>query len=92
MGKEKLYDGDLMTTTNETPNKETSQPGLDELISLQEAAELSGLSTSHLRLLVSRGNMWGIKLSRSWFTTAKAVQEYVAQGHRPGPKPKNPRK
>jgi hypothetical protein len=71
---------------------ETSdQPSLDELISLREAAELSGLSASHLRLLVSRGDIWGQKIGRNWVTTAQAVQEYVVQDHRPGPRPKTPR-
>ncbi len=40
------------------------QPSLDELISLREAAELSGLSASHLRHLVSRGDIWGVELGR----------------------------
>jgi excisionase family DNA binding protein len=71
---------------------ETSdQPSLDELISLREAAELSGLSASHLRLLVSRGDIWGQKIGRNWVTTAEAVEKYVAQDHRPGPKPKKSR-
>lgn len=64
---------------------------VDELISLREAAELSGLSASHLRLLVSGGDIWGRKIGRNWVTTAQAVQEYVAQDHRPGPKPKKTR-
>ena len=75
-----------------TPNGEdnnSKKPSLDDLISLREAAQLSGLSASHLRLLVSRGDMWGIKLGQNWFTTAQAVQEYVAQDRRPGPKAKN---
>jgi hypothetical protein len=67
------------------------EPSLDDLISLREAAELSGLSASHLRLLVSRGDIWGRKIGRNWVTTAQAVQEYAAQNHRPGPKPKKPR-
>lgn len=69
-----------------------NEPSLGELISLGEAAELSGLSASHLRLLASRGDMWGIKLGQNWFTTAQAVQEYLARDRRPGPKPKEPRK
>ena len=66
-------------------------PSLDELISLREAARLSGLSTRHLRLLVRRGEMWGVKLGRNWVTTAQAVKEYLAKDRRPGPKPKMPR-
>jgi hypothetical protein len=70
-------------------NQENSpeQPRLDELITLREAAELSGLSHSHLRLLVRRGDIWGEKKGRDWFTTARAVREYLAREHRPGPKP-----
>jgi len=52
----------------------SGQPSPDELISLQEAANLSGLSAGHLRLLVRQGNIWGMKLGRNWFTTAQAVQ------------------
>ncbi len=68
------------------------QPTLDDLISLQEAAKLSGLSPNHLRHLVTIGEMWGKKLGRNWFTTAQAVKEYQAQDHRPGPKPQTPKK
>jgi len=60
------------------------------LISLAEAADISGLSPGHLRLLVRRGVVWGRKLGRNWVTTEEAVKEYVARGVRPGPKPKGP--
>jgi len=69
----------------------SDQPSLNELISLREAAELSGLSAGHLRLLVSRGDLWRAKMGRNWVTTAQAVEEYLAQDRRPGPKPKKPR-
>ena len=64
------------------------QPRLEELITLSEAAEQSGLSPNHLRFLVSSGEIWGKKLGRNWFTTAQAVREYLARDRRPGPKPK----
>jgi hypothetical protein len=69
----------------------SEQPSLDELISLREAAEPSGLSGGHLRLLISQGKLWGTKIGRNWVTTAQAVEEYLAQDRRPGPKPKKPR-
>jgi excisionase family DNA binding protein len=65
---------------------DSDQPSLTDLITLKEAAELSGLSQSHLRLLVTRGEMWGKKLGRNWFTTAQAVKAYLARDRRPGPK------
>ena len=57
-----------------------------DLISLAEAAEICGLSQSHLRRLVSTGAIWGKKIGRNWVTTAEAVKEYKARGGRPGPK------
>jgi len=66
----------------------SNQPSLEELISLAEAAEQSGLSPVHLRRLVSSGEIWGKKLGRNWFTTAQAVRQYLARDRRPGPRSK----
>ena len=74
-----------MSDANEISN---DQPSLDDLISLSEAAKLSGLSHSHLRLLARNGEIWAKWLGRGWFTTEKAVQAYLAQDRRPGPKPR----
>ena len=71
-----------------TGSIENEQPSFDDLISLSEAAEISGLSSGHLRLLVRKKELWGKKLGRNWFTTIKAVQEYLDRERRPGPKPK----
>jgi len=65
------------------------QPGIDELITLSEAAEKSGFTTRHLRYLAENGELWARKLGRNWFTTAQAVEEYMASEHHPGPKSKN---
>jgi hypothetical protein len=69
------------------PENSVNQPGLDELISLSQAAELSGLSPRHLRHLAIHGEIWSKKIGRNWFTTAQAVTYYLAQEHKPGPKP-----
>jgi len=71
------------------PEWEDYQPPIDELISLKDAADLSGLSPSHLRLLVNHGELWGKKIGRNWVTTTLKVQEYLAHNHRPGPKSKS---
>lgn len=65
-----------------------SQSGLDDLITLGEAAKLSGLSHDHLRRLAGRGDLKAKKIGRDWVTTERAVREYLAQDRRPGPKPK----
>ena len=71
----------------EHPLSGDDQPGLDELITLSEAAQLSGLSSDHLRRLVRQGDLWGKKIGRNWVTTTAAVQEYIARDRKPGPKP-----
>ena len=74
---------------NRRAKSRVSLPGVAELISLEEAAELCGLSSRHLRHLISRDELWGKKIGRNWVTTAQAVREYQARNVRPGPKPKN---
>ena len=71
------------------PNETASEDTAQQLISLAEAAELSGLSAGHLRLLVGRGTVWGTKIGRNWVTTEKAVREYLEKDRRPGPKGKD---
>lgn len=67
------------------------EPNLDELISIQVAADISGLSTSYIRVLVRNGMIWGKKLGRNWVTTNAAVSEYQAHKRRPG-RPKSSKK
>ena len=65
------------------------QPDLDDLISLSEAAKISGLSQGHLSLLIRNGDLWGTKIGgRNWFSTNKAITEYLNRHPKPGPKPK----
>ena len=64
------------------------QPSFDELISLSEAANFSGLSISYLRRLVTNGEIWGEKIGRNWVTTEIAVNEFLARDRKPGRKPK----
>jgi len=71
----------------DNPPESSSQPSLDELISLSKAAEISGLTQPHLALLVRQRKLWGQKISRNWVTTENAVQEYLARDRKPGPKP-----
>lgn len=66
--------------------RDSIQPSLDDLIPLSKAAEISGLSHSHLRLLIRGGEIEGRKIGRDWFTTLRAVEEYEARDRKPGPK------
>ena len=72
--------------SEEKPSDNTNNPNPGDLIPLREASRLSGLSGGHLRLLVSTGQLWGIKMGRDWFTNKKALASYIEEGHKPGPK------
>ncbi len=49
----------------------------ERLISLSEAAAISGLSIAHLRRLADQGRLPARKIGRNWVTTADAVATYV---------------
>jgi excisionase family DNA binding protein len=56
------------------------------LITTEQAATLSSLSSSHLRLLLRRGRIPGVKVGRDWLTTEEGVLNYLATERKPGPK------
>jgi excisionase family DNA binding protein len=60
-----------------------------EWISVNEAAEYTGYTPRHIRLLLSQGLVKGRKFGRDWFTTQKALDEYLATNPRPGSKSKS---
>jgi hypothetical protein len=76
-----------MTTNDSEQDKD--QPKVDELISLNEAANISGLSHDHLRRLAGRGDLWAMKIGRNWVTTEQAVQVYMSLERHSGPKKKD---
>ena len=74
----------------EDPTQNEDEPiTLSDLIPLSTASQMSGLSTGHLRLLVTKGELWGTKVGRNWLTTKQAVIQYLDEEHKPGPKPKS---
>jgi hypothetical protein len=77
----------IMLMANTKPLN-SSEPKLDDLIALQEAAQIGGLSADHLRRLVERGDIWGKKIGRNWVTSRQAILDYMTKGRKPGRKPK----
>ena len=69
-------------------NDDSGERDTTELISLAQAAKISGLSHGHLRLLAKQGKFWAIKIGRDWLTTEESLQAYLATDRRTGPKPK----
>ena len=61
----------------------------EDLISLAEAAAISGLTMKHLGLLARRGSLRAKKIGRNWVTTREAVAEYVRDSFK---RSKNPYK
>ena len=48
-----------------------------DLISLTEAAEQYGLSSTYLRQLAIKGRLKARKIGRNWVTTAADVEDYI---------------
>lgn len=59
----------------------------NELISLAEAAALSGISAGHLRLLAKQERLKAQKIGRNWVTTERAVMEYARDATKRGKDP-----
>jgi excisionase family DNA binding protein len=74
--------------SNQTTKRGPLEELTSKLISVTEASRISGLTTGHLRKLLREGQIEGVKIGRNWLTTEEAVQNYLKQGIRPGPKPK----
>ena len=49
---------------------------IGELISLADAAEKSGFSTTYLREIAQRGRLKAKKITGNWVTTLAAIEEY----------------
>lgn len=71
---------------SDLPAEDSSGRSGRQLITLAEAAQISGLSHSHLRLLVRKGKIWGVKMGRDWLTTREAVVAYSSTKQESDPK------
>jgi excisionase family DNA binding protein len=54
----------------------------EPLISLKEAAARTGVSHSHLRLLARTGRIEARRMGRDWFTSERAVAQYLKDQER----------
>jgi hypothetical protein len=59
----------------------------EELISLAEAAVISGLSPTHLNHLARTGGLMARKVGRNWVTTRAAVEDYMRDARKRGNDP-----
>jgi excisionase family DNA binding protein len=49
----------------------------EELISLAEAAKLTGLSQDYLKQIARKGRLRARKIGRNWVTTKTAIEAYL---------------
>jgi len=50
---------------------------LKKIISLKQAAKISGYNQDYLGFLIRSGEMRGIKKGRAWFTTEEEIKNYL---------------
>ena len=67
-------------------NQQTGKSSEDKtrLISLSEAAEMYGLSTSYLRQIAIKGRLKAQKIGGVWITTPSDVETYIRTRHKRG--------
>lgn len=61
-----------------------------EIISVSEAAELSGYTPQHIRLLIRQGLIAARRAGGIWLIEASSLRNYVDSNPKPGPKPDKP--
>lgn len=64
-------------TRTEVPGQLCPEP-LDELLSLDEAAEIAGRAPVTLRAAIARGKLDGRKVGDAWVTSRPAVSDWLA--------------
>ncbi len=60
-------------------NNPQSEPQKTDWISMQEASEFCSYSQEYLSLRARQGKLFSKKLGRNWYTTKKALQDYLSQ-------------
>jgi len=66
---------------------ETTTP-ITDYISTREASKRSGLTQSHIGILLARGILQGQKVARDWMVYAPSLDAYLANRPKRGPRPK----
>ena len=61
---------------------------LDGWITPQEASEMLGVTSQHVRYLAREGLIEARKFGYAWMVKQSSVEEYAATDRRPGPKPR----
>ncbi|MGP1371532.1 MAG: helix-turn-helix domain-containing protein [Almyronema sp.] len=60
-----------------------------EMITVSEAAELSGYTPQHVRLLIRQGLISARRAGGIWLVEASSLKSYLDKAPKPGPKSDN---
>lgn len=55
------------------------EDALQGIISTQEAAKITGYNVSHIRWLLRKEYIIGVKMGRDWLITQQSVTDYLAE-------------
>jgi len=58
-------------------------------ITTEEAAQIIGVTISHMSYLLTHGYVKGKKFGRFWMVDRTSAEIYAAKDRKPGPKPKS---
>ncbi len=73
------------------PSDEGDALRMDQFVSTKQAAELLGVEQSHIRLLLGRNRLRGIKPGgRDWLVFRSSLEEYLKSKSKRGKPPSNP--
>ena len=57
----------------------------------RQASERFEITKAHIRLLLEREAIQGVKVGRDWFVLTSSLEHYMANRPKPGPKPRRKR-
>ena len=65
---------------------------IEGYLSTKQASLKVGLSQDHVRRLLERGTIEGVKIGHDWLLLVDSLDHYMANRPKPGPKPKRRRR
>ena len=61
---------------------------IEDFLTTNQAASRVKLTNHHIRRLLERGTIDGVKVGRDWLVSIQSIDFYMANRPKPGPKPR----
>lgn len=78
-----------LTDEQATPSGSAAAEILNEVVDAAEAARMLGVTRQHVVLLLQHGRLPGKRLTSTWITTRRSVEDYARQRRPPGRPPRS---